>query len=280
MHLNELAVGVVAPLLVERRLRRSRAHHGICRFAKDRAVAAGGNNDGVGRKRPHCHRTQVHGADAVAHVVVVEHCGKKFPVLVLLHLALGFVAADLLVERVQQLLSRGRPGKGRAVIQRPAESPEVEQTLGRAVEGNAHAIEEVDNAGRGVAHVFYRRLIGEEVAAVNRVVKVLPGRVAFAFQILRSVNSALRAHRVRSLHRNDGEQVDMGAHLRDLNHRGQSGKAAAYDNNSGSSHVIAPAFRSWPSRDASPQYLRQAPQVPGSARGSCTSSPDRRRSAA
>ena len=100
MHLNELAVGVVAPLLVERRLRRSRAHHGICRFAKDRAVAAGGNNDGVGRKRSHCHRTQVHGADAVAHVVVVKHCRKKFPVLVLVHLAFGFVAADLLVERV------------------------------------------------------------------------------------------------------------------------------------------------------------------------------------
>jgi len=48
---------------------------------------------------------------------------------------------------------------------------------------------------------------------------------------------------MRTLYRNDGEQVDVGAHLRDFDDCGQSGKAAAYDNNSGSRHLIAPAFR-------------------------------------
>ena len=135
------------------------------------------------------------------------------------------------------------PAKRRAVVQRPAKPAEVEQPFRRAVEGHAHAIEQVDNPRRGVAHVFNWRLIAQEVAAVDRVVKVLPGRVALALQVFRGVNPTLRAHRVRPLHRNNGEQVDVGAHLRDLDHRGQSGEAATYDNNFGSRHLIAPAFR-------------------------------------
>jgi len=38
----------------------------------------------------------------------LKHGGEKLPVLVFLYLALGFVAADLLVERVEKLLARGR----------------------------------------------------------------------------------------------------------------------------------------------------------------------------
>ena len=56
--------------------------------------------------------------------------------------------------------------------QRAAEAAEVEQPLGRAVERHAHAVEHEDDAGRGVAHPLDRRLVGEEVAAVDRLVEV------------------------------------------------------------------------------------------------------------
>src|SRR5208283_2533298 len=97
MHLDELAVRVVAALLVERGLRRSGAYDRVGGLAEDSANAAGGNDDRVGRESANLHRPQIHGADAAADVVPVEHGREKFPVLVLLHLAFGFVAADLLV---------------------------------------------------------------------------------------------------------------------------------------------------------------------------------------
>ena len=63
-------------------------------------------------------------------------------------LAFGLVAAHLLVERVEKLLAGGGAGKRGAVVERAAEAAEVEQPFGRAVEGNAHAVEQVDDAGR------------------------------------------------------------------------------------------------------------------------------------
>ena len=176
-------------------------------------------------------------------LIAIEHGREKFPVLVLLHFAFGFVAAHLLVERVKQLLSGSRAGKRGAVVKRSAEAAEIEQAFRRAVERDAHAVEQIDDAGRGVAHVFNGRLVAEKVAAVNGVVEMLPGRVAFALEVFGGVDAALRAHRVRPLHRNNGEQVDVRAHLRDLDDCGQSGEAAAYHDDSGSCHLIAPAFR-------------------------------------
>ena len=75
----------------------------------------------------------------------VEDGGEKLPALVLLDLAFGLVAADLLVERVEQLLAGGGAGEGGAVVERAAEAAEVEQALGGAVEGHAHAVEQVDD---------------------------------------------------------------------------------------------------------------------------------------
>ena len=45
----------------------------------------------------------------------VEHGGEKLPVFELPYLAFGFVAAHLLVERVEQLLAGGGAGKGGAI---------------------------------------------------------------------------------------------------------------------------------------------------------------------
>ena len=152
----------------------------------------------------------------MADALVIDYSGEKFPCFVLGDFAFGLVAAHLLVEGIQQLLSGGGAGKRGAVVKRAAEAAEVEQSLGRAVKGNAHAIEQVDDAGRGFAHRLHRRLVREEVAAVDGVVEVLPGGVAFTLQVLGGVDAALRAHRVRPLDRDDGEEVNMTSHLGNL----------------------------------------------------------------
>ena len=77
----------------------------------------------------------------------VEDGGEELPALVLGDLALGLVAAHLLVERVEELLAGGGAGEGGAVEERAAEAAEVEQAFGRAVEGDAHAVEQVDDGG-------------------------------------------------------------------------------------------------------------------------------------
>ena len=50
-----------------------------------------------------------------ADALGVDDGGEKLPALVLLDLAFGLVAADLLVERVEQLLAGGCAGEGGAV---------------------------------------------------------------------------------------------------------------------------------------------------------------------
>ena len=115
------------------------------------------------------------------------------------------MAADLLVERVKQLLAGSGAGEGGAVIERAAEAPEIEQAFGRAIEHHAHAIEKIDDGWGGFAHAFYERLIGEEIAAVDSVVEMLPGGIAFAFEILGGVDAALGADGMRTLDRDDGE---------------------------------------------------------------------------
>ena len=227
MHLNELAVGVIASLLIERRLRRTGADHRIRGPAEDGAVAAGGDDDGVGGEGANFHGAQIHGANAAADSVGIEHGGEKFPVLEFADLAFGLVAAHLLIERVEKLLAGGRAGEGGAVEERAAEAAEVEQSLRGAVERHAHAVEQIDDAGSGFAHGLDRRLVGQEVAAIDGVVEMLPGGIAFALQIFGGVDAALGADRVRALYRHDGEQVDVSAHLGDLDDGGKSRQAAA-----------------------------------------------------
>ncbi len=98
----------------------------------------------------------------------------------------------LLVESVEQLLPRRCTRKRRAVIQRPAESPVVQQSFRRAVEHHAHAVQQVDDSRRGFAHPFDQRLVRQKIAAVNRVIEVFIDGVALALLVLRGVNAALR----------------------------------------------------------------------------------------
>ena len=125
--------------------------------------------------------------------------------LVLRNFAFRFVAAYLLIQRIQKLLAGCGAGEGGAVVERSAEATKIKQALRSTIEWHTHAIEQIDDCGRGVAHRFHGRLVGEEIPAINRVVKVLPGRVALALQIFRGVNSTLRADRMRTLDRHDRE---------------------------------------------------------------------------
>ncbi len=147
--------------------------------------------------------------------------------LELLHFAFGFVAAHLLIERVEQLLSGGGAGESGAVVERAAKAAEIEQAFGGAVEGDAHAVEQIDDPGRGLAHGFDGRLVRQKIATVNGVVKMLPGGVALALEVLGGVDAALGADGVRALDRHDGEQVDASAHFGDFDGSGESRQPAA-----------------------------------------------------
>src|SRR5580700_9121192 len=99
MNLNELAIRVIAALLIVRGLRRSGTHNRIGGLAEDGPDTARSYDDGIGREGAHFHAAQIHRADAAADVFSVENGREKFPVLVLLYLTFGLVAPDLLVER-------------------------------------------------------------------------------------------------------------------------------------------------------------------------------------
>ena len=196
------------------------------------------------------------GGDAARDAFGVEDGGEKLPALVLVDVAVGLVAADLLVERVEKLLAGGGAGKGGAVVERAAEAAEVEQAFGGAIEGHAHAVEQVDDAGRGLAHGFDGSLVGEEVAAIDGVVEVLVGGVAFALEVFGGVDAALRADRVRALDGDDGEQIHVAAGFGDLDDRCEAGEPSANHDDSGCCHRFSRSFQDLPSRQ-----MRLATQV-------------------
>jgi len=125
------------------------------------------------------------------------------------------------------LLTCSGAGESGAIEEGAAEAAEVEQSLGRAVKRHSHAVEQVDDAGGGFAHGLDRRLVGQEVSTVDGVIEMLPGGVAFTFKILCGVDATLSADGVRTFYRHDGEQVNLSAHLGDLDRGGKSGQAAA-----------------------------------------------------
>ncbi len=238
MDLNEFAVGVEGALLEDSGLRRSGADDGVGALAEERAYAAGGEDDCVGGECAEFHGAEVHRSDAAADAFGVDDGGEKFPAFVLFDFAVGLVAADLLVERVEKLLTGGGAGECGAVIKSATESAEIEQAFRRAVEGNAHAIEQVDDGWGGFTHRLDGCLVGEEVAAIDGVVEVLVGSVAFAFEILGSVDTALGADRVGSFDGDDGEQVDVSACLCDFDDCCEPGQTSANYDDSGCCHCF------------------------------------------
>jgi hypothetical protein len=184
---------------------------------------------GVGTEGADFHGLKVHGANAAADTGVIEDRGEEGPAFVFLDAAFGFKAADLLVESVEQLLAGSGAGKSGAVIESAAKAAKIEQALGGAVEHHAHAVEQVDDRGSGVAHAFNEGLIGEKVSAVNGVVEMLVGGVAFALEVLGGVDPALGAHRVGTLDRDDRKEFDGDIGFGDANRRHQAGQTASHD---------------------------------------------------
>ncbi|MCU1226923.1 MAG: hypothetical protein JWQ42_5016 [Edaphobacter sp.] len=218
--LDELAVGVEGTLLVEGRLRAAGADDGVGGFPEDGSVAAGADDDGIGGEGADLHAAEIHGSDAAAGSLGVEDGGEELPAFVLGDLALGLVAADLLVEGVEELLAGSGSSEGGAVVEGASEAPEVEQALGGAIEGDAHAVEQVDDGWPLSCHVLDGGLVGEEVAAVDGVVEVLEDVVALALEVFGGVDAALGADGMRALDRNDGEEVDFAAGFGDLDDGG------------------------------------------------------------
>ncbi len=125
------------------------------------------------------------------------------------------MASYLFIESVQKLLPRSCARESRPVIQRPAESPVVQQSFRRSVEHHAHAVQQIDDARRGLAHALDQRLVRQKIAAVNRVIQVFVDGVALALLIFRRVDAALRANGMRSLHRHDGKKIHRYSRLSD-----------------------------------------------------------------
>src|SRR5882762_11265994 len=89
-------------------------------------------------------------------------------------------SSDVCSSDLEELLPGGGAGEGGAVVEGAAEAAEVEQPFGSAVEGHPHAVEEVDDGGRRVAHALHGRLLDEEIGAADGVVQVDVGVIAFA----------------------------------------------------------------------------------------------------
>src|SRR5262249_26257119 len=143
---------------------------------------------------------------------------QKLPVLIFLDATFRLIAPDLLIESVEKLLSGRRAGECGAIVESAAEAAKIQQSLRGAIEGNSHAVEQIDDPGSSVTHGLDRRRVRQKVAAVDGVVKLLPGSVAFAFEFFGGVDPALRADGMRSLHRHDGEEIHVAARFGDLDH--------------------------------------------------------------
>ena len=128
--------------------------------------------------------------------------------------------------------------KSCAVIECASESPVVEQSFGCAIEHNAHAIEKIDDARRGLAHALHQGLIRQKIPAIDRVVEVFIDRVAFALLIFCRIDAALGANRMGTLHGHDREEIDWYARLRNADGGHEAGQTSAYNYDLWLSHLV------------------------------------------
>ena len=216
MDLNEFTVGVPRAKLIAATGGASGAHDGVGALAKHQTATTGRHHDSIGAEGADLHRAKVLCNDPLADPVRIEDRTEKLPVLILRNPAFALESAHLLVKGVDELLPRGRAREVGALVERSAEEPKVALALKRAVEGDSHPVEQVDDLRRPVRHLIHRRLVREKVAAVDRFIKVLILRVALLTRdFIAGVDTALGANRVGTLDRDDREEVDRNASLGD-----------------------------------------------------------------
>ncbi len=230
MHLDELGVAVLRAGLERAAGGAAGADHRHGRAAVDQSAAARGDDHRVGREGADFHGHQVLAHDAAARARVVEHGAEVVPGFMDFHFAGHAPAADLVVERVEQLLAGGGAGEGRALEQRAAEAALVAKALGRAIERDAETIHQVDDPGGPFGHFLDRRLMLQEVAAVGRVVEVQPLAVALLQrELVDAVDAALGTDAVRALDRGEAHQLDVDALFGQLHGGRQTGQPSTDD---------------------------------------------------
>jgi len=90
-----------------------------------------------------------------------------------------------------------------------SKSAAIQKALLRSVERYSDSIHQINHARCPVGHLFDRRLVVKEIAAVNRVIKVFPFAIAqLSRLVIAAVDSTLSAHAMRSLHRNKADHID------------------------------------------------------------------------
>ncbi len=230
MDLDHLAVAVPRAGLVAAGGGAARADDRVGGLAEDEPVPAGRHHDGVAAECPGLHRAHVLRDDADAAFVVPVPVGdglQELPELVLVDLALGLVPPRLLVERVEELLTRRRAGEVGPLEERAPEQAEIASALVRPVERDAHSVEQVDDPGCPVCHLEDGVLVGEIIAAVEGLIEVLVLRVALlAGDLVAGVDAALGAHGVRALDGDHAEEVHGDAGLGDTDGRGEAREPA------------------------------------------------------
>ncbi len=270
VHLDHLAIGVPRARLVAAAGRPAGAHHGVRALAEDEPASAGRHHDGIGAERTDLHRPHVLGDDADAALRLAltgDHRREELPELVLADAPLHLPPACLLIQRVKELLPRRRPGEVRALEERAAEETKIAEPLGRAVEGHAHAVEQVDDPRRPVGHLQHRVLIGQVVAAVDRLIKVLVLAVPLlARDFVARVDAALGAHGVRPLDRHHGEEIHRHTRLGDADGGGETGEPPADDDDARLiRHGWVPVARFAPPRLPSPPPPPPLPSLAAAA---------------
>ena len=193
MNLQELRIAELCALLIHSRYCRAVADRGRRAAAIYLTRAACRQNDDIRREGNDLVGIHILCDDSAADTVFILDDPDEFPELILLDAALDFPAANLLVQCIEKLLARRRTGKYRALILLTAEIAQIQHAFCRAGERHAHPVKHLDELRRCFDHALYRKLIGQEVAAIYRIVEVLVDGIMLALRVHAGVDAALRA---------------------------------------------------------------------------------------
>ena len=242
VNLHHFRVAVNGPFLVGDAHRLAGVDDGVRRLAEDHPVPTRGDAHRIRREGFNLHGAQVLRHDAARATLIVLDEPEESPAFKLLHQVAAFVAAHLLIQRIKQLLARGGPRVGGAVLQRAPKPAEREQAFRSAVERHAHAVQQVDDGGRALGHAHHRRLVVQKVAARNRVFKVQIRRVAFPAQVHRPVDAPLGTHAVTALDGDQAEELNLHPRFRELHGGHQAGEAPSNDDDSALRHSASRSY--------------------------------------
>ena len=109
-------------------------------MTEDHTIPARSYDHGIGGERLNLHRAQVLGGNAPAVPLAILDDAKELIAFKLLNNLGNFVAANLLVQSVKQLLAgRGTRVSG-TVFECAPESPEGQEPFAGPIEGDAHSV--------------------------------------------------------------------------------------------------------------------------------------------